>query len=92
MGSIPGSGRYPGGGHSNPLQYSCQENSKDKEPGGLLSPRGHKEWDPTDRAHTQVVLGKRKKNVHVIPILNFQNVPESIFKGIKIYADILKCQ
>ena len=21
--SIPGSGRYPGGGHGNPLQYSC---------------------------------------------------------------------
>ena len=24
--SIPGSGRSPGGGHSNPLQYSCLEN------------------------------------------------------------------
>ena len=22
-GSIPGSGRFPGGGHGNPLQYSC---------------------------------------------------------------------
>ena len=25
-GSIPGSGRSPGGGHGNPLQYSCREN------------------------------------------------------------------
>ena len=25
-GSIPGSGRSPGGGHGNPLQYSCPEN------------------------------------------------------------------
>ena len=24
VGSIPGLGRYPGGGHGNPLQYSCQ--------------------------------------------------------------------
>ena len=24
--SIPGSGRSPGGGHGNPLQYPCQEN------------------------------------------------------------------
>jgi len=24
---IPGLGRSPGGGHDNPLQYSCQENS-----------------------------------------------------------------
>jgi len=26
MGSIPRSGRSPGGGHGNPLQYSCLEN------------------------------------------------------------------
>ena len=26
-GSIPASGRSPGGGHGNPLQYSCLENS-----------------------------------------------------------------
>ena len=25
MGSIPGSGRYPGEGNNNPLQYSCLE-------------------------------------------------------------------
>ena len=25
LGSIPGSGRSPGGGHGNPLQYSCLE-------------------------------------------------------------------
>ena len=29
-GSIPGSGRFPGGGHGNPLQYSCLENPMDK--------------------------------------------------------------
>ena len=27
---IPGSGRSAGGGHSNSLQYSCLENSKDR--------------------------------------------------------------
>ena len=27
MGSIPGSGRSPGGGNSNPFQYSSLENS-----------------------------------------------------------------
>ena len=26
-GSIPASGRSPGGGHGNPFQYSCLENS-----------------------------------------------------------------
>ena len=28
--SIPGSGRTPGGGHGNPLQYSCLEDPKDR--------------------------------------------------------------
>ena len=30
-GSIPGSGRSPGEGNGNPLQYSCLENSMDRE-------------------------------------------------------------
>ena len=29
-GSIPMSGRSPGGGHGNPLQYSCLENPMDR--------------------------------------------------------------
>ena len=29
-GSFPGSGRSPGGGNSNPLQYSCLENPMDR--------------------------------------------------------------
>ena len=30
MGSMPGLGRSPGGGHGNPLQYSCLENPMDR--------------------------------------------------------------
>ena len=29
-GSVPGSGRSPGEGHGNPLQYSCLENPMDR--------------------------------------------------------------
>ena len=29
-GWIPGSGKSPGGGHGNPLQYSCLKNSMDR--------------------------------------------------------------
>ena len=29
-GSIPGSGRFPGGGNGNPLQYSCLKNPMDR--------------------------------------------------------------
>ena len=37
VGSIPGLGRSPGEGHSNPLQYSWWENSMDRETGRLQS-------------------------------------------------------
>ena len=30
VGSIPGSGKSPGGGNGNPLQYSCLENPMDR--------------------------------------------------------------
>ena len=36
-GSIPGSGRSPGEGNGNPLQYSCLGNPRTEEPGGLQS-------------------------------------------------------
>ena len=46
LGSIPGSGRSPGEGNGNPLQYSCLENSMDRRAwwsqGGSASPWGHK--------------------------------------------------
>ena len=35
VGSIPGSGRSPGGGNGNPLEYSCLGNPMDR--GALLA-------------------------------------------------------
>ena len=37
LGSILGLGRSPGGGHGNPLQYSCMENPMDRGAHGLQS-------------------------------------------------------
>ena len=45
-GSIPGSGRSPGKGHINPLQYSCLKNPWMSEPLGY-SPEDWKESDMT---------------------------------------------
>ena len=42
-GSIPGFRRSPGGGHGNPLQYSCQENPHEQKSLQGYSPWGHKE-------------------------------------------------
>ena len=52
MGLIPGLGRSPGGGHGNPLQYSCLENSHGQ--GNLVgyNPWGRKEFDTTERLST----------------------------------------
>ena len=49
-GSIPGSGRSPGEGHGNPLQYSCLENphgQRTEDPGGVQT-MGFKELDMTE--------------------------------------------
>ena len=48
LGSIPGLGRSPGGGHGNPLQYSCQENPHGQRSLVGYSPCGHKESDTTE--------------------------------------------
>ena len=37
VGSIPGSGRFPGEGNGNPLQYSCLGNPRDRGTCGLQS-------------------------------------------------------
>ena len=42
--SIPGWGRSPGGGHSNPLQYSCQENPMDRGAWRATVNRVSKNW------------------------------------------------
>ena len=48
VGSIPGLGRSPGGGHGNPLQYSCLENSHGPRSLAGCCPQGHKESDTTE--------------------------------------------
>ena len=44
VGLISGLGRSPGEGDSNPLQYSCLENSMTEEPCGLQSMGSQKNW------------------------------------------------
>ena len=44
-GSIPGLGRSPGGGHGNPLWYSCLENPHEQKSLVGDSPWCHKELE-----------------------------------------------
>ena len=56
---IPGSGRSPGEGNGNPLQYSCLENPMDRgvwQPtvhgvAKSWTPQGSKESDTTEQLH-----------------------------------------
>ena len=52
LGSIPGSGRSPGEGNGNPLQYSCLENPVDRGTWLGYSPWGRKESDTTSLTHS----------------------------------------
>ena len=49
LSSIPGLGRSPGGGHGNPLQYSCLENLHGQRSLAGCSPWGCKESDTTEQ-------------------------------------------
>ena len=49
LGSIPGLERSTGGGHGNPLQYSCLENPMDREAWRAVVHRVKKSWTQLKR-------------------------------------------
>ena len=66
-GSIPGSGRSPGGGHSNPLQYSCLENPMDR--GAWQAAVHGVSKSQTDHTWSLLfsMVTKIRNNVHQVP-------------------------
>ena len=64
MGSVPGLGRFPGGGHGNPLQYSCLENPMD---------RGA--WQATVRKVAKSQTRLKRLSRHTCNA--FRNIPDS---------------
>ena len=63
-GSIPGLGRSPGGGHGNPLQYSCLENPMDR--GGAWQATVHRMPESRDLAHIHMHL--QDNNLFLSPL------------------------
>ena len=60
LGLIPGTGRSPGGGHGNSLQYSCLENPMDRGPWGC------KESDMTEVTYRAYTDTDRDKHTHTL--------------------------
>ena len=66
LGSIPGSGRSPGGGHGNPLQYSCLENPMDRGAWWFAVHRVEHDWSNlphTHLLHSHIVTALHNKEV-----------------------------
>ena len=61
LGLIPGSGRSPGEGNGNLLQYSCLENPMDGRAWWAIVHGVAKESDTTERLHSLKAEKKKKK-------------------------------
>ena len=57
VGSIPGSGKFPRGGHGNPLQYSYLENPMDREAWQATVHRVTQSRTPLNQQHTCTRMG-----------------------------------
>ena len=76
VGSNPKSGRSPGGGRDNPLQYSCLENSMNRGPGGLQSIQSQRDRTERPSMHAKTVVVKdtgSRACVGSIPTLNINS-------------------
>ena len=69
-GSAPGSGRSPGGGHGNALEYSCLENSMDRGAWQATVHRFPQSWTQLKRLSSCVPI--IKSNNHQ-PLLSHSN-------------------
>ena len=61
LGSIPGFGRSPGGGHGNLLQYSCLANPHGQRSLAGYSTWGRKELDMTKQLSLKHEEGSKRK-------------------------------
>ena len=77
VGSIPGWGRSPGGGHGNPLQYSCLENPHGQRSLAGCSPWGRKELDMTEVTEHACKIAFNKPYLHWRAWSIFSNKPRN---------------
>ena len=66
-GSVPGLGRSPGEGNGYPLQYSCLENSPDREAWRTTVPAVAKSW--TQLSAQIIIPGERQNNISHVKMI-----------------------
>ena len=84
---IPGSGRSPGGQHSNPLQYSCLENPMDRRGWWATVHRVTKSWTLLKWLSTHAFTCLRRKQKRPGRFLVPYRMPISaVLRGTKEFA------
>ena len=92
LGSIPGLGRSPGGGHGNPLQYSCLENPRGQRSLAAYSPWGHKKSDMTEQQSTAQHRFDKQGNLYMSFVLSSCNASRSLYlfsRILRVYTEAL---
>ena len=79
-GSVSGSGRCPGGGHGDPLQYSCLENPMDRGVWQVMV-HGVMESDTTEYAHTCVYAFNQFDLLHQFGVILTYHFTSFIFSA-----------
>ena len=74
LGLIPGSGRFPGGGHGNPLQYSCPENPLDRGAYWATVHRVSKTWTWLQWFTTQASIRMSQNSQLVNPWISWSGL------------------
>ena len=69
LGLIPGSGKSPGAGHGNPLQYSCLENPMNRGAQRATVHTVKKSWTQLKRFNVHTHKTHRTDILHIFPFL-----------------------
>ena len=75
-GLIPGSGRFPGGGQGNPLQYSCLENPMDRGAWQATAHKVTKRWTQLSNLACRKSREREKGPEEISEEIIAENFPE----------------
>ena len=81
LSSLSGLGKSPGGGHDNPLQYSCLRNPHGQRSLAGYSPLSHKQLDMTERLSIAHILFLSTSNILFYFLLEYNCLYNVVLVG-----------